>query len=69
MAWFYLLVAGILEVVWAYAMKKSAGFTILTPSIVTIVAMIASSAKLPIIATIVTMLGVRMVKPADFFIA
>ncbi|MBD9526154.1 MULTISPECIES: multidrug efflux SMR transporter [Paracoccus] len=48
MAWFYLLVAGILEVVWAYAMKKSAGFTILTPSIVTIVAMIGSFALLAI---------------------
>ncbi|MDT1060616.1 quaternary ammonium compound efflux SMR transporter SugE [Paracoccus sp. CPCC 101403] len=48
MAWFYLLAAGILEVVWAYAMKKSAGFTILTPSVVTIVAMIASFALLSV---------------------
>lgn len=42
MAWFYLFIAGLLEVVWAYSMKKSAGFTILTPSVITIVAMIAS---------------------------
>ncbi|WP_134678532.1 DMT family transporter [Paracoccus ravus] len=42
MAWLYLFIAGILEVVWAYSMKKSDGFTILLPSIVTIVAMIAS---------------------------
>ncbi|MTH76690.1 DMT family transporter [Paracoccus aestuariivivens] len=48
MAWFYLLAAGLLEVVWAYAMKKSEGFTLLTPSIVTLVAMIASFALLSI---------------------
>ncbi|AWN43666.1 multidrug efflux SMR transporter [Methylobacterium durans] len=27
MAWIYLIAAGILEVVWAYAMKQSHGFT------------------------------------------
>ena len=42
MPWIYLLIAGVLEVVWAYAMKLSEGFTQLTPSIVTIIAMIAS---------------------------
>ncbi|MFA5570630.1 MAG: DMT family transporter [Sphaerochaetaceae bacterium] len=42
MPWIYLLVAGILEIVWAYAMKLSQGFTQLTPSVVTITAMIAS---------------------------
>jgi quaternary ammonium compound-resistance protein SugE len=42
MAWIYLGVAGILEVIWAYSMKLSDGFTRLTPSIVTLVAMIAS---------------------------
>ncbi len=46
MAWVWLLVAGILEVGWAFAMKQSDGFTRLTPSIVTIVAMIASFALL-----------------------
>ncbi|HEY4663561.1 MAG TPA: SMR family transporter, partial [Comamonas sp.] len=35
-------VAGLLEVVWAYTMKQSHGFSRLTPSIITIVAMIAS---------------------------
>lgn len=42
MAWLYLLVAGVLEIVWAFSMKKSEGFTLLVPSIVTIVTMIAS---------------------------
>ena len=42
MAWLYLIVAGILEVVWAFFMKKSEGFTLLTPSVITIVAMIGS---------------------------
>ena len=42
MAWIYLVCAGFLEIVWAYAMKQSEGFTRLTPSIVTLVAMIAS---------------------------
>ncbi|HEV2506853.1 MAG TPA: multidrug efflux SMR transporter [Mesorhizobium sp.] len=42
MAWVYLIVAGLLEVVWAFSMKKSEGFTVLTPTIITIVMMIAS---------------------------
>ena len=42
MAWIYLLVAGILEVVWAYSMKLSSGFTNLTFSAITIVTMVAS---------------------------
>ncbi|MDB5659849.1 MAG: QacE family quaternary ammonium compound efflux transporter [Cypionkella sp.] len=46
MAWIYLLIAGLLEVIWAYSMKKSDGFTILLPSIVTLVAMAASFALL-----------------------
>lgn len=36
------LVAGVLEIVWALAMKQSHGFTKLVPSIVTIIGMIAS---------------------------
>jgi quaternary ammonium compound-resistance protein SugE len=36
MAWTFLLVAGILEVVWAIAMKYSHGFTRLWPSLLTI---------------------------------
>ncbi|WP_434681580.1 quaternary ammonium compound efflux SMR transporter SugE [Pseudomonas sp. R1-18] len=42
MAWVYLLLAGVLEVVWAFAMKNSDGFSKLTPSVITMVAMIAS---------------------------
>ena len=42
MAWILLLFAGVLEVVWAYAMKQSEGFTRLQPAIVTAVAMLAS---------------------------
>ena len=39
MAWVYLLVAGVLEVVWAFTMKQSHGFTNLKYSAITIVAM------------------------------
>lgn len=46
MAWIYLFIAGVLEVVWAYAMKKSDGFSVLVPSVVTIVVMIGSFALL-----------------------
>ena len=42
MAWVYLLVAGVLEVLWAYTMKQSHGFTNLRYSAITLVAMIAS---------------------------
>ena len=46
MAWITLVVAGLLEVVWATAMKQSDGFTRLWPSLITAVAMIASFALL-----------------------
>jgi len=48
MAWIYLIIAGLLEIVWAFFMKKSAGFTLLVPSTITIVTMIASFALLSI---------------------
>lgn len=48
MAWIMLVVAGILEVVWAYAMKQSDGFTRLVPSLVTLVVMVASFALLSV---------------------
>ena len=48
MAWIFLVIAGLLEVVWAFFMKKSAGFTILVPSAVTIVTMIASFSLLSV---------------------
>lgn len=42
MAWAYLILAGIFEIIWAYSMKMSEGFTKLTPSIITIIFMILS---------------------------
>jgi quaternary ammonium compound-resistance protein SugE len=42
MPWIYLVIAGLLEVVWAYSMKQSEGFTRLYPSIITFVAMALS---------------------------
>ena len=42
MAWILLFIAGLLEIVWAYAMKLSHGFTRPGPSAVTLIAMIAS---------------------------
>ena len=46
MAWIYLILAGLFEIVWAYSMKVSEGFTSITPSIVTLVFMILSFALL-----------------------
>ncbi|HTU12795.1 MAG TPA: quaternary ammonium compound efflux SMR transporter SugE [Allosphingosinicella sp.] len=46
MPWIILILAGLLEIVWAFSMKQSAGFTRLTPSLVTLAAMIASFALL-----------------------
>jgi quaternary ammonium compound-resistance protein SugE len=42
MAWVYLIVAGLLEVVWSLAMKSSQGFTRLWPSVITLSTMAAS---------------------------
>lgn len=42
MAWVYLVLAGVLEVVWAMGLKYSEGFSRLWPSAVTVVAMVAS---------------------------
>lgn len=42
MAWILLILAGLLEVVWAYTMKLSDGFTRMGYASITIVAMIAS---------------------------
>jgi quaternary ammonium compound-resistance protein SugE len=41
-AWIFLFCAGLLEVAWAYFLKRSAGFSLLVPSVLAIVAMIAS---------------------------
>ncbi|TLX52738.1 quaternary ammonium compound-resistance protein SugE [Stutzerimonas nosocomialis] len=48
MAWLYLILAGALEVVWAFSMKQSEGFTRLTPTLVTLATMAASFALLSI---------------------
>jgi quaternary ammonium compound-resistance protein SugE len=42
MAWVYLGFAGLLEIVWASFLKQSEGFTRLTPSVITLVAMAGS---------------------------
>lgn len=42
MAWITLVAAGVLEIVWAFAMKQSHGFTRLVPTIVMLVAMVGS---------------------------
>ncbi|MCA8298022.1 QacE family quaternary ammonium compound efflux SMR transporter [Burkholderia sp. AU30198] len=42
MAWISLVLAGLLEIVWAFSMKQSLGFTRLWPSIITVTTMIAS---------------------------
>lgn len=42
MAWIYLLVAGVFEIVWATGLKYSHGFTKLYPSLITIGGMTVS---------------------------
>lgn len=42
MAWLYLVIAGIFEVVWALGLKASEGFTRLWPSVITVVGMAIS---------------------------
>lgn len=46
MGWFYLLVAGLLEVGWAVGLKYTDGFSRPVPSLLTVAAMIASLALL-----------------------
>lgn len=46
MAWVWLVIAGVFEVVWAASMKRSDGFTRLWPSVVTLVTMGISFALL-----------------------
>ena len=48
MKWIILLVAGILEITWAVAMKCSEGFTVMIPTIVTAIGYIASAVFLSI---------------------
>ncbi|AFK61758.1 small multidrug resistance protein [Advenella kashmirensis WT001] len=46
MAWFLLVIAGLLEIVWAFSMKQSEGFTRLGATSVTLVTMVLSFALL-----------------------
>ena len=46
MAWVRLLIAGILEVVWAFYMKQSDGFTRAVPTVITLITMVGSFALL-----------------------
>ena len=42
MSWIILFIAGLLEVVWAIGLKYTHGFTRLTPSVISVTAMIVS---------------------------
>ncbi|HDV5055659.1 TPA: quaternary ammonium compound efflux SMR transporter SugE [Escherichia coli] len=46
MSWIILVIAGLLEVVWAVGLKYNHGFSRLTPSVITVTAMIVSMALL-----------------------
>ena len=46
MAWIALFFAGLFEIVWAVAMKQSAGFTRLVPTVVMLIGMFLSFALL-----------------------
>lgn len=42
MVWFFLVIAGLLEIIWAVGMKYTEGWTKIYPSLITIIAMISS---------------------------
>ena len=42
MAWIILIIAGLFEIVWAYFMKQSDGFTRVVPTVITFVTMFIS---------------------------
>lgn len=46
MAWVFLVIAGLLEIVWAIGLKYTDGFTRLVPTTITVAAMVASVALL-----------------------
>jgi quaternary ammonium compound-resistance protein SugE len=43
MSWILLIIAGVLEIFWAIEMKYSNGFTVIMPTILTIIGYIASA--------------------------
>ena len=48
MNWLVLILAGVLEIAWVIGLKESAGFTRLLPSVLTVLALVASLALLGI---------------------
>ncbi|MBA1380302.1 DMT family transporter [Pseudomonas brassicacearum] len=46
MAWLSLIIAGLLEVVWAFSMKQSDGLTRVGPTVITLITVVASFALL-----------------------
>ncbi|HTM77084.1 MAG TPA: SMR family transporter, partial [Devosia sp.] len=48
MAWVYLVIAGVFEMGWAIGLKYTEGFTRVTPTILTVIAMVISVALLGI---------------------
>lgn len=42
MAWIYLLLAGLMEVVWAFGLKLSEGFTRPVPGVLTVIGLVVS---------------------------
>ncbi len=48
MAWVYLAIAGVLEIIWAYAIKQSYGLTRVVPTVITLVAMVGRFALLSV---------------------
>ena len=48
MAWVYLTIAGLLEIVWSSAMKHSMGFTKVWPTVISLIGMVASMVLLSI---------------------
>ena len=46
MGWFYLVIAGFLEIAWAIGLKYTDGFSKFWPTVVTVCAMVASFALL-----------------------
>lgn len=46
MSWVYLIIAGLLEIIWAIGLKYTDGFTRLWPTTITVAAMVASVALL-----------------------
>jgi len=50
MAWIYLALAGLFEIVWAIGLKYTEGFTRPAPTIVTVAAMVVSMALLGLAA-------------------